>query len=133
MVSELDSGLRGPGSTPGCVVLLCSWARHFTLTVSLSTQEYKQVPANCQGNLTKCWGITCDELTSHPGGVAIFLVTSCYERWYKLRLCGPLGSCADFTFFTLVVNRLTINSAQEEWKRRKWSNCSPSLPPSLNF
>ena len=24
--------------------------------VSLSTQEYKWVPANCQGNLTECWG-----------------------------------------------------------------------------
>ena len=25
---------------------LCSWARHFTLTVPLSTQVYKWVPAN---------------------------------------------------------------------------------------
>ena len=25
-------------------------------------QEYKWVPANCQGNLTKCWGVTCDGL-----------------------------------------------------------------------
>ena len=32
--------------------VLCSWARHFTLTVPLSTQEYKWVPANCWGNLT---------------------------------------------------------------------------------
>ena len=27
------------------VIVLCSWARHFTLTVSLSTQVYKWVPA----------------------------------------------------------------------------------------
>ena len=27
-------------------ILLCSWARHFTLTVSLSIQMYKSVPAN---------------------------------------------------------------------------------------
>ena len=26
-----------------------------TFTVPLSTQEYKWVPANCQGNLAKCW------------------------------------------------------------------------------
>ena len=26
--------------------VLCSWARHLTLTVPLSTQEYKWVPAN---------------------------------------------------------------------------------------
>ena len=55
MVSALDSGSRGPGSGPGRVIVLCSWARHFTLTVPLSTQEYKWVPANCQGNLMKCW------------------------------------------------------------------------------
>ena len=38
------------------VIVLCSWARHFTLAVPLSTQEYKWVPANCQGNLTKLLG-----------------------------------------------------------------------------
>ena len=38
MVSALDSGSSGPGSSPGlghCVVFLAS---HFTLTVPLSTQ-----------------------------------------------------------------------------------------------
>ena len=32
--------------------VLCSWARHFTLTVSLFTQEYKWVPVNNHENLT---------------------------------------------------------------------------------
>ena len=41
MVSVLDSGLSGPGSGPGQGLVLCSWARHFTLTVLLSTQVYK--------------------------------------------------------------------------------------------
>ena len=27
-------------------IVVCSWARHFTLTVPLSTQVYKWVPAN---------------------------------------------------------------------------------------
>ena len=27
-------------------IVLCSWARRFTLTVPLSTQVYKMVPAN---------------------------------------------------------------------------------------
>ena len=67
MVSVLDSRSSGPGSSPGRVIVLCSWARHFTLTVPLSTQEYKLV-------LAKCWGVTCDGLASHPGGIAIFLV-----------------------------------------------------------
>ena len=37
MVSALDSGSGGPGSSPGRGTVLCSWARHFTLVVSLST------------------------------------------------------------------------------------------------
>jgi len=32
---------------PAGDIVLCSWARHFTLTVPLSTQEYKWVPAIC--------------------------------------------------------------------------------------
>ena len=32
-------------------IMLCSWERHLTLTVPLSTQVYKWVPA-------KCWGVT---------------------------------------------------------------------------
>ena len=40
MVSVPDSGSRGPGLSPGWVIVLCSWARHFNLTVPLSTQEY---------------------------------------------------------------------------------------------
>ena len=69
---------RGPGrgSSPGWVVVLCCWARHFTLTVPLSTQEYKWILENCHGNLAKCWKVTCDGLVSHPGGVAILLVGS---------------------------------------------------------
>ena len=41
VVSTLDFGLNGPGSSPGrghCVVFL---ARNFTLIVPLSTQVYK--------------------------------------------------------------------------------------------
>ena len=62
MVSALDSGSSGPGSSPGlghCVV---------SLGKTLSTQEYKWVPAK------KCWEVTCDGLASHPGEVAILLV-----------------------------------------------------------
>ena len=59
MVSALDSGSGGPGLSPGRGTELCSWARHFTLIVPLSTQVYKWVPANL------CWG---DGLAFHPGG-----------------------------------------------------------------
>ena len=56
MVSALNSGASGPGPSTGrgqCVVFL---ARHLTLTVPLSTQVYKWVPAMCWGNLTKLRG-----------------------------------------------------------------------------
>ena len=81
MVSALYSESRSPGSSPSRVIALCSW--HFTLTVPLSTQAYKWVPENCQGNLTKCWEVACDGLTSHPGG--ILLVASSYGNRDKLR------------------------------------------------
>ena len=45
------------GSRPGRVNVLCSGAKHLTLTASLSAQEYEWVPAKCQGSLMKPRGI----------------------------------------------------------------------------
>ena len=36
-------------------VVLCSWARHFTLIVSFYTMVYKSVPANLMLGLTLRW------------------------------------------------------------------------------
>ena len=33
-------------------IVLCSWVKHFTLTVPLSTQVYKWVPANLMLGVT---------------------------------------------------------------------------------
>ena len=55
MVSALDSGSNGPGSSPGRGIVLCSWARHFTFIVPLSTQVYKWVPANLMLGVTLHW------------------------------------------------------------------------------
>ena len=96
MVSALDCRSRGPGSSPGRVIVLCSWSTHFTDTVPLSTREYKWVTANCQGNLTKCWEVTCDGLASHPGGVAILLVDLCDGNRDKLSN-GPLSRLVRLT------------------------------------
>ena len=85
MVSPLDSGSRRPGSSPGWVTVLCSWSRYFIITVPLSTQEFKWVTVNYnKGILTNCWEVTCDGLASHPGGVAILLVASCYVNRDKM-------------------------------------------------
>jgi len=62
---------------------LCSWARHLTLTVPLSTQVYKWVPVNCWGNLTNCGGMTCDGLTSCPGGVETETATETGDKRYR--------------------------------------------------
>jgi len=50
-------------------IVLCSWARHLTLTVPLSTQVYKWVPANLMLGVILRW-------TSMPSRerVEIFLV-----------------------------------------------------------
>ena len=50
MVSALNSGSSGPGSSPGwghCVVFL---ERHFTLTVLLFTQVYKMGTSKYAGS-----------------------------------------------------------------------------------
>ena len=47
LVIVLDSRLRSAGLSAGQVNVLCSWVKHFTLTV-----------ANFWGSLKKCWGET---------------------------------------------------------------------------
>ena len=61
------------------IFVLYSWTIHFTLTVPLFTQEYKWVPANCQGSLTKMLEGNL-EWTSIPsrGSSNTQLVASCY-------------------------------------------------------
>ena len=49
MGSALVTGSGGPGA-------LCSWARYFTLIVSLSSQVYKWVPANLRLGVTPIQG-----------------------------------------------------------------------------
>ena len=47
MVNVLNSGLSSLGlSLDWGHIMLCSWTRHFALTVPLYTQVYKWVPAN---------------------------------------------------------------------------------------
>lgn len=55
-VSALDSGFRGAGLRPGCIILLCSWSKYFTLTVLLSSLDYKWVLENGLESLIKFWG-----------------------------------------------------------------------------
>ena len=61
-------------------IVLCSWARYFTLTVPLSTQEYKWVLANCDG------------LASRPGEVEILLAAPCYRSYHNFSVKARLGA-----------------------------------------
>ena len=65
IVSALDSGSSGLVGE----ILLCSWARHLTLTVPLSTQVYKWVPANIMLGLFLRW----TSIPSRGGGIEIVL------------------------------------------------------------
>ena len=62
------------------VSVLCSWAIYVTLTVPLSIQEYINV--YWQQNARS---VTYNGLASHPGGVMILLVASCYRNRDKLQ------------------------------------------------
>jgi len=57
MVSALDSGSSGPGLVRDLAgdIALCPWTRHLTLTVPLSIQVYKWVPANLMLGVTLRW------------------------------------------------------------------------------
>ena len=87
VLSTLEQAVRVRALTGE--ILLCSWARHFTLTVPLSTQVHKWVPANLMlgGN---------PAMDQHPikGGVEILSVASCYRNRDKLWPDGPPGSYA---------------------------------------
>ena len=94
-------------------IVLCSWARHFTLTVPLSTQVYKWVPAICWGKLTNCGGVACDGLASRPGEVEIPLTASCYRNQDRLRqLSVSHGSKASHLILIL---QLVLRSKVNLW------------------
>ena len=60
MVSALDSGLwaqkSGFKTWVGWVNVLCSLAKHFTLTMPSSLRSRNLVAANYQGSMIKCRG-----------------------------------------------------------------------------
>ena len=58
MIQDIESGglIVSARGLAGDIVF-CFWARHFTLTVPLSTQVYKWVPANLMLGVTLRW--TC--------------------------------------------------------------------------
>ena len=85
MVSELDSGASGPGSSPSrghCVVFLGKTLYSQCLSPPRCINGYRQIVGE---NLTNCGEVTCDGLASRPGEVEILLAASCYRNRDKLR------------------------------------------------
>ena len=95
------------------VIVLCSWARHFTLTVPHSTQVYKWVLANFWGNLTKLQGSDLRWTSIPPRGSRNTSAASCYRNQDKLQqLWARLGSKASlflFIYFMLVCENHVLN------------------------
>ena len=146
MVSVLISWSSGPGLNPDRDIVSCSWARHLTLTVSLSTQEYKWVPVNCWGNLTNCRGVTCDGLGSRQGGAEILLATLCCRNWDKLQQLWASPSIQGFPFFFQVapppeiVTSLPVPSTSsisfhpiKMFSNRRQDGCSHTEPEVVKF
>ena len=71
---------------------LCSWARHLTLTMPLSTQGYKWVSANLMLGVTLRWTSLPNNQT---GGSRNTPSRFTLLKQDKLRPDGPLGSYAD--------------------------------------
>ena len=97
-----------------CAVLCCVLGQDNLFSQCLSPpKSINGVPANCQGNLTKCCGVTFDGLASHPGGVAIFLVLLWYGNRDKLRQCEPrakFGSSEENMILQLAVVQMVNNA-----------------------
>ena len=86
IVSALNSRWNSPGSSPGWCTALCSWARQFTLTMSLFDQVYKWVPANLLLGETLWW-------TSIPSGGSRntpnhFLLGFSHKRGHDTGICS---------------------------------------------
>ena len=68
MVYVLESALRGLGLKPD-LVMYCVFGPS---TVTLSTQEYNFVAANCYGSLRKCLGVILHPIQGGEGGGRLY-------------------------------------------------------------
>ena len=96
LVRAVDSRLESPGLQPCGITVLCSEAKHFTLTMLLSTQEFFWlyiIELSCREAGWNVGELPCNLVMDwHPiqGGVITFLVASCNAgNRDKLRLYGP--------------------------------------------
>lgn len=127
MVGTLDSGLGGLDFRPGWVIVLCSWAKHFTLKMLLSTRSrngYWWIVREVWWNGRGSFGVDCLSIHREAGWggeVIVLLVSSFYGNQDKLELDGPLGLGVDFT--------LPLPKGFRRWRRLENSR----LPGRINY
>ena len=111
--------------------VLRSWARHFTLTVPLSTQEYI---IQFLGKPNKLRGATCDGLASRPGGVEILLAASCYRNRDQIQPDEPVLAPRLHFSFNLVDISNTQGSVWPHFQTRRGSSEKKysAAPPIVN-
>ena len=80
-----------------------SCARHFTLTVPLSAQVYKWVPANGWTSKPSQGYPSYPFLASHLGVSRNTSGWFMLQKWAKLQPDGPCSLYADFTYLCMVV------------------------------
>ena len=121
--------IQGWGVLAGDIVL-CSWERHLTLTVPLSTQVYKWVPVNCRGKPNKLrgndlrWTSILSRGSRNTPGHFMLQKPGISSGSY-----GPLGSRLHFSFKAerwIKCNKLVSKQLHVEileihyWRRIPW-------------
>ena len=105
-------------------IVLCLWARHFTLATPLSTQLLKWVPANLLLGVTLRWTSILFRRR-----VKVLLVASCYGNRDKLRPDELLGSYADLPLLGGWRDR-DFNGTKAKNVRNQWDEiCSQNKNP----
>lgn len=122
-------GLGREASRPVHIIVLCSWARHITLTMLHSTPPGStKVTGESAGMKGSGREFAIDRLSFYLGEVAILLVALYYRNCDKLRLNEALGSNVDLTLLFSFLQSLDRISSPKAKQRRLHQ--FPDTPPT---
>ena len=97
--------------------MLCSWARHLTITVPLSTQEYKWVLVSKllgKPDELRRTDLQWTIIPSREGEILSLLDASCYRNQDKLRSYEPVSFKASLSAWMLLITLQIIGP--QAWK-----------------
>ena len=84
-------------------IVLCSWARHFTLTVPLSAQVYKWVPANLMLGVTLRWSSIPSRGSRNTPSRFMLQKPGQAPAWW-----ATIGSHGDFTYLPTLQRKKSV-------------------------